>query len=51
MSVAEDKGCEDMLGFATSAVRDAVNSDAVLAHVNDVTGVDRRCCRGRTRRG
>jgi len=38
--VAEDKGCEEMLGFATSAVRDAVNSDDVLAHVRDVTGVD-----------
>ena len=31
--VAEDRGCQDMLGFATSAVRDAVNSDEVLAHV------------------
>ena len=31
--VAEDKGCEEMLGFATSAVRDAVNSEDVLAHV------------------
>jgi exopolyphosphatase / guanosine-5'-triphosphate,3'-diphosphate pyrophosphatase len=40
LTVAEDKGCEDMLGFATSAVRDAVNSDDVLAHVNDVTDVD-----------
>jgi exopolyphosphatase / guanosine-5'-triphosphate,3'-diphosphate pyrophosphatase len=40
VTVAEDKGCEDMLGFATSAVRDAVNSDDVLAHVNDVTDVD-----------
>ncbi len=38
--VAEDKGCEDMLSFATSAVRDAVNSDAVLAHVREQTGVD-----------
>lgn len=38
--VAEDKGCEEILGFATSAVRDAVNTDAVLAHVLDVTGVD-----------
>ena len=38
--VAEDKGCEDMLPFATSAVRDAVNSDAVLAHVREQTGVD-----------
>ncbi|MGZ4445400.1 MAG: Ppx/GppA phosphatase family protein [Nocardioides sp.] len=37
--VAEDKGCEDMLGFATSAVRDAVNSDAVLDDVHDRSGV------------
>jgi exopolyphosphatase/guanosine-5'-triphosphate,3'-diphosphate pyrophosphatase len=38
--VAEDKGCEQMLGFATSAVRDAVNSDDVLAHVAERTGVE-----------
>lgn len=38
--VAEDRGCEDMLAFATSAVRDAVNSDAVLAHVERETGVE-----------
>jgi len=31
--VAEDKGCEEMLGFATSAVRDATNSDEVLDRV------------------
>jgi exopolyphosphatase/guanosine-5'-triphosphate,3'-diphosphate pyrophosphatase len=37
--VAEDKGCEDMIGFATSAVRDAVNSDAVLEHVRERAGV------------
>ena len=37
--VAEDKGCEEMLGFATSAVRDAVNSDDVLAEVGARTGV------------
>jgi exopolyphosphatase/guanosine-5'-triphosphate,3'-diphosphate pyrophosphatase len=37
--VAEDKGCEEMLGFATSAVRDAVNSEEVLSHVADRTGV------------
>ncbi|GAA2009859.1 MULTISPECIES: Ppx/GppA phosphatase family protein [Nocardioides] len=37
--VAEDKGCEDMIGFATSAVRDAVNSEAVLDHVEARTGV------------
>ena len=50
--VAEDKGCEEMLGFATSAVRDAVNSDDVLAHVADADRRRRsRCCPVRTRRG
>ena len=39
LGVAEDKGCEEMLGFATSAVRDSVNSDEVLAHVEERTGV------------
>jgi exopolyphosphatase/guanosine-5'-triphosphate,3'-diphosphate pyrophosphatase len=38
--VAEDKGCEEMLGFATSAVRDAGNSDAVLKHVAEATKVE-----------
>ncbi len=38
--VAEDKGCEEILGFATSAVRDAVNTDEVLRRVNEATGVD-----------
>src|SRR5215212_3778546 len=37
--VAEDKGAHDMLGFATSAVRDARNCDAVLHHVAEETGV------------
>ncbi len=37
--VAEDKGALDMLGFATSAVRDASNCDAVLDHVAEETGV------------
>ncbi len=39
LTVAEDKGCEDMLAFATSAVRDADNSDEVLDHVRDSTGL------------
>ena len=39
LEVAEDKGCEDMLPFATSAVRDASNSDEVLRAVKDRTGV------------
>src|SRR5687768_4717282 len=36
--VAEDKGCEDMLAFATSAVRDARNSEDVLAEVEARSG-------------
>ena len=39
LEVAEDKGCEDMLPFATSAVRDATNSDDVLREVERRTGV------------
>jgi exopolyphosphatase / guanosine-5'-triphosphate,3'-diphosphate pyrophosphatase len=39
LRVAEDKGCEDILGFATSAVRDAGNSEDVLEHVQERTGV------------
>ncbi|MGA9749189.1 MAG: Ppx/GppA phosphatase family protein [Nocardioides sp.] len=38
--VAGDKGCEEMLGFATSAVRDATNSHEVLDHVKQETDVD-----------
>ncbi|WP_329615499.1 Ppx/GppA family phosphatase [Streptomyces brevispora] len=37
---AEDKGCEDVLAFATSAVREASNADTVLARVRDETGID-----------
>ena len=40
LDVAEDKGCEDMLPFATSAVRDASNSDEVLRAVRERTGVE-----------
>jgi exopolyphosphatase / guanosine-5'-triphosphate,3'-diphosphate pyrophosphatase len=38
LRVAEDKGSEDILAFATSAVRDAGNSDELLAEVRDRTG-------------
>lgn len=37
--VADEKGCEELLPFATSAVRDSANSDEVLAHVRRETGV------------
>ncbi|MCW2830533.1 MAG: exopolyphosphatase [Aeromicrobium sp.] len=39
-SEAEDKGCTTVLAFATSAVRDAVNADAVIAQVNEASGID-----------
>ena len=38
--VAEDKGCEEVVGFATSAVRDAANGDEVLHRVGAATGVE-----------
>ncbi|MCT2590065.1 Ppx/GppA family phosphatase [Streptomyces sp. N2-109] len=37
--VAEDKGVEDVLPFATSAVRDAANAESVLARVAEDTDV------------
>ncbi|MEV5980874.1 Ppx/GppA phosphatase family protein [Streptomyces sp. NPDC052114] len=40
MEAAEDKGVEEVLPFATSAVREATNADEVLARVRDETGVD-----------
>ncbi len=44
--VAEEKGCEEMLSFATSAIRDAGNSEQVLAHVRERTGVEVRVMSG-----
>ena len=40
LQIAEDKGVEELLAFATSAVRDATNGDDVLASVRSATGVD-----------
>lgn len=40
LQAAEDKGVEDLLPFATSAVREASNADDVLARVKDTTGVE-----------
>ena len=39
LQIAEDKGVEELLAFATSAVRDAANGDEVLSSVRDDTGV------------
>lgn len=46
MRIAEDKGVEDFLAFATSAVRDAANGDDVLARVRESTGADIRVLSG-----
>jgi exopolyphosphatase/guanosine-5'-triphosphate,3'-diphosphate pyrophosphatase len=40
LEVAEDRGTEDLLAFATSALRDAPNGPDVLATVRAETGVD-----------
>lgn len=40
VQAAEDKGCEDVLPFATSAVREATNADEVLTRVKAETGID-----------
>ncbi|MFD0316530.1 Ppx/GppA phosphatase family protein [Streptomyces flavalbus] len=39
LQAAEDKGVEELLPFATSAIREASNADEVLARVRDETGV------------
>jgi exopolyphosphatase/guanosine-5'-triphosphate,3'-diphosphate pyrophosphatase len=38
MRIAEDKGVEEIIAFATSAVRDAVNGEQVLARIREKTG-------------
>ncbi len=40
LEVAEDQGCEEILAFATSAIREAPNGDEVLTRVRTETGVD-----------
>jgi exopolyphosphatase/guanosine-5'-triphosphate,3'-diphosphate pyrophosphatase len=46
LQIAEDKGVEETLAFATSAVRDAANGDEVLSSVRAETGVEIRVLPG-----
>lgn len=46
VQLAEDQGIEEMLAFATSAVREAPNGEAVLAQVESETGVRLRVLAG-----
>ena len=46
MRIAEDKGVEEFLAFATSAVRDALNGLEVLARVQAQTGTQIRVLSG-----
>ncbi|HSK28166.1 MAG TPA: Ppx/GppA phosphatase family protein [Jiangellales bacterium] len=40
LEVAEDKGAQDTLAFATSALRDAANGEEVISRVRAETGID-----------
>ncbi|WP_157254227.1 Ppx/GppA phosphatase family protein [Nonomuraea typhae] len=40
LQIAEDKGVEDFLAFATSAVRDAANGEEVLAEIDERCGLN-----------
>ncbi|MBT3167350.1 Ppx/GppA family phosphatase [Streptomyces sp. Vc74B-19] len=46
LQAAEDKGVEEIVPFATSAVRDARNADDVLRRVREETGVELRVLSG-----
>ena len=46
LRIAEDTGVEDFIGFATSAVRDAVNGEEVLARIQERTGASIRVLSG-----
>ena len=46
LQIAEDKGVEELIAFATSAVRDAENGDEVLAKIKSESMVDIRVLSG-----
>jgi exopolyphosphatase/guanosine-5'-triphosphate,3'-diphosphate pyrophosphatase len=46
LEIAEDKGAESMLAFATSALREAANGDKVIDRIREKTGLDLRVLSG-----
>jgi exopolyphosphatase/guanosine-5'-triphosphate,3'-diphosphate pyrophosphatase len=40
VTIAEDKGVEEFIGFATSAIRDAANGEQILREVRDRSGFE-----------
>ncbi len=47
LTIAEDQGVEDLLAFATSAIREAPNGEAVLDRVREETGVELQVLSGK----
>jgi exopolyphosphatase/guanosine-5'-triphosphate,3'-diphosphate pyrophosphatase len=47
VDIAEDKGVEEIIGFATSAIREAVNGEEVLSGILERTGVELAVLSGR----
>ena len=47
LRIAEDKGVEDLIAFATSAVREAKNGEEILARLRDQTGAQINVMTGR----
>ena len=39
VEIAEDKGVEEFIGFATSAIRDAANGEQILREIQEQTGL------------
>jgi exopolyphosphatase/guanosine-5'-triphosphate,3'-diphosphate pyrophosphatase len=40
VGIAEDKGVEEFIGFATSAIREATNGEQILREIRERTGLD-----------
>jgi exopolyphosphatase/guanosine-5'-triphosphate,3'-diphosphate pyrophosphatase len=46
LRIAEDKGVQELIAFATSALREAVNGEEVLAGIRESTGIELKVLSG-----